>query len=148
MTNKCCICLNAEDGIIGKNCFKCYTCLEGYVCNNCISEYDPRNIFDPCINCPCCKTTNWKYHFNKLIKTSLGDGFIWNFYFNYYLQNKSLIHYMKYYDPAEYAKIQHYNIKDICNFCNETADDNITTKGGVKYCLDCVGRQNEFLCLM
>jgi hypothetical protein len=154
---KCCICLEVdEDGWVAENCvghFKCYTCVDGYVCNNCISEFDPQGSIymddldeiKETITCPCCRTENWKYHFNQIICQSLDGDFIDNFYngFHYkvngvkYSEQKSLLQYMKYYDPEEYAKIQTYYLKDICMFCDKKTDDYKTTNNKIKTCLDC-----------
>lgn len=79
----CNICLT-EYSEINKSCvsnIKCYTCNEGFVCNNCISDVDPcGSIFSRhlryikrAIRCPCCRTLNWNYHFNQIIKIALGS---------------------------------------------------------------------------
>lgn len=78
----CVICLEPNDN---KNkasspaIFKCYTCNDGFVCNNCIGKFDPAgSIFldklsqvKKTIKCPCCRTPNWNYHYNQIIRITL-----------------------------------------------------------------------------
>jgi hypothetical protein len=75
----CVICLEQNDNKFNPSCpavFKCYTCNEGFVCNNCIHKFDTYgSIFEgtleevkKVIKCPCCRTLNWNYHFNMIIQ--------------------------------------------------------------------------------
>ena len=80
---RCNICLNEENNcwldVNGANIFKCFTCESGYVCNDCIPEFDPQgSIFCSdlddvrnTIKCPCCRVENWNYHYNQLIHITL-----------------------------------------------------------------------------
>lgn len=80
----CAICLEQNDLKIKASSpavFKCYTCNDGFVCNNCIGKFDPcGSIFlgtlhnvKKTIKCPCCRTPNWKYHYNQIIQITLAD---------------------------------------------------------------------------
>ena len=82
---KCVVCFD-DDVILKKhsvNCFKCYTCNDGFVCIQCIPDFDPymsstlgdlKSVRDT-IKCPCCRQENWNYHYNQIILVSLGE--IW-----------------------------------------------------------------------
>ena len=58
--------------------YVCTTCESGYVCRECIPEFDPRgSVFlntkkkvEKTIKCPCCRQLNWKYQFNQIIQIS------------------------------------------------------------------------------
>ena len=73
----CCICMEKSTDIIKSGCsvIKCYTCDEGFICNDCIPKIDPhgsiylskRRALEKAIRCPCCRTLNWNYHYNQLI---------------------------------------------------------------------------------
>ena len=59
---------------------KCDTCIEGYICVDCIPHIDPvgsiflptRRKVEKAIRCPCCRTLNWKYHYSQILDTTLG----------------------------------------------------------------------------
>ena len=78
----CVICLETTTNVNKACCsaIKCYTCADGFVCNDCIPEIDPSgSIFldDPddvadAIKCPCCRTLNWNYHYNQIVRITLG----------------------------------------------------------------------------
>ena len=105
---KCVVCLNELENswidINGANHFKCFTCESGYVCTNCLPEFDPRgSIFcddldevRETIKCPCCRQENWKYHFNQIIQITLeydamdmylGDNKAIDFYIKQQIKN-------------------------------------------------------------
>ena len=73
----CSICMEKTKNIRKNNChvIKCYTCEEGFICNDCIPKVDPhgsiflskRKQLEKAIRCPCCRTLNWNYQYNQLI---------------------------------------------------------------------------------
>ncbi len=77
----CVICLETTTNVNKACCsaIKCYTCADGFVCNTCIPEIDPSgsiflNDLDEvadAIKCPCCRTLNWNYHYNQIVRISL-----------------------------------------------------------------------------
>ena len=80
----CVICLEQQDlkfKASSPAVFKCYTCSDGFVCNNCIGKFDPcGSIFldtlhqvKKTIKCPCCRTLNWNYHYNQIIRITLEE---------------------------------------------------------------------------
>ena len=62
---------------------KCFTCNDGFICKKCIPIVDPYGtIFmddieeiKEIIKCPCCRTPNWKYHFNQILGVTLDEAF-------------------------------------------------------------------------
>ena len=83
MPIKCIICRKISSKNIndnGASHFKCVSCESGFVCDRCINNFDPSgsiyisdyNEVKQIIKCPCCKIVNWKYHYNQIMKISLG----------------------------------------------------------------------------
>ena len=78
----CVICFETTKDIRKNACnvIKCYTCADGFVCNDCIPEIDPEgSIFCNseedvirAIKCPCCRNLNWNYHYNQIVGIELG----------------------------------------------------------------------------
>lgn len=78
----CCVCLDEED----TDCcsYQCVTCNDGFVCWGCMGKKDPHGSIFVCesnggieymenaIRCPCCRSLNWKYHFNQIISVTFG----------------------------------------------------------------------------
>nr|WPF46707.1 MAG: hypothetical protein [Lake Baikal virophage 10] len=80
----CVICLEPNDNKRKQSSpaiFKCYTCNDGFVCNNCIPNFDPcGSIFldklsqvKKTIKCPCCRTLNWNYHYNQIVGITIAE---------------------------------------------------------------------------
>ena len=78
----CNICLNdSSEKASASWAYVCPTCESGYVCRECIPEFDPRGSafiddtedLKKTIKCPCCRQLNWKYQFNQIVKITLGN---------------------------------------------------------------------------
>jgi hypothetical protein len=78
----CVICLSEEtekQTLASPAVFRCYTCNEGYVCKSCIWKFDEcgsifiddKKEIEEIIKCPCCRTLNWKYHYNQFVNIIL-----------------------------------------------------------------------------
>ena len=86
---------------------KCYTCKDGFVCRKCILDVDPsgsiflesRQEVIRAIRCPCCRTPNWNYQYNQLVRVILGN----KLYENPPKMNDALrVWYKNYYERQDY----------------------------------------------
>ena len=74
--------MEESTAIKDKSCmYVCHTCEGGFICNGCIGVFDPcGSVFQDTltnvkktIKCPCCRQSNWNYHYNQIVKITLSN---------------------------------------------------------------------------